>query len=114
MLRGKLLKETPAWGAPQAHYETIKDIHLRQLFAQDTSRDARFAAEGAGLYLDFSKNRITDETVRLLVQLARERGVAERRDAIPELESKAEPNLEHDSSTNSLIRRYRGLKETSR
>jgi glucose-6-phosphate isomerase len=82
MLEGKLLKETPAWGALQAHYEKIKDIHLRQLFAEDASRDAHFTAEGADLYLDYSKNRITDETVRLLVQLARERGVAERRDAM--------------------------------
>ena len=68
--------------ALQAHYEEIKDIHLRKLFADDPDRAARFTAEGADLYLDFSKNRITDETVRLLVQLARERGVAEaaRRD----------------------------------
>jgi glucose-6-phosphate isomerase len=82
MLEGKLLRETPAWNALQAHYEKIKDIHLRQLFAEDASRGARLTAEGADLYLDFSKNRITDETVRLLVQLARERGVAERRDAM--------------------------------
>ncbi len=82
MLRSKLLKETPAWGILQAHYKKIKDIHLRQLFWEDSSRADRFTAEGAGLCLDFSKNRITDETVRLLVQLARERGVAERRDAM--------------------------------
>ncbi len=82
MLESKLLKETPAWGTLQVHYKKIKDIHLRQLFWEDSSRADRFTAEGAGLYLDFSKNRITDETVRLLVQLARERGVAERRDAM--------------------------------
>ena len=82
MLESKLPKETPAWGTLQAHYKKIKDIHLRQLFWEDSSRADRFTAEGAGLYLDFSKNRITDETVRLLVQLARERGVAERRDAM--------------------------------
>ena len=82
MLEGKPLIETPAWGALQAHYETIKDIHLRQLFADDPDRGEHFAVEGAGLYLDYSKNRITDETVRLLVQLARERSVAERRDAM--------------------------------
>ncbi len=82
MLRSKLLKETPAWGILQAHYKKIKDIHLRQLFWEDSSRADRFTAEGAGLCLDFSKNRIADETVRLLVQLARERGVAERRDAM--------------------------------
>ncbi len=82
MLKSKLLKETPAWGTLQAHYKKIKDIHLRQLFWEDSSRADRFTAEGAGLCLDFSKNRIADETVRLLVQLARERGVAERRDAM--------------------------------
>ncbi len=82
MLKGKLLTDTPAWGALQAHYEKIKNIHLRQLFWEDASRADRFTAEGAGVYLDFSKNRITDETVRLLVQLARERGVAERRYAM--------------------------------
>ena len=74
--------ETVAWRALQAHYETIKDIHLRQLFAADSSRGERLTAEGAGLYLDYSKNRVTDETVRLLLQLARERGVSERRDAM--------------------------------
>jgi glucose-6-phosphate isomerase len=82
MLEGKPLKETPAWDALQAHYEKIKDVHLRQLFAEDATRGAHFTAEGADMYLDFSKNRITDETVRLLVQLANERGVAERRDAM--------------------------------
>ena len=81
-MESKLLKTTPAWNALQAHYEEIKDVHLRQLFAEDASRGARLTAEGAELYLDFSKNRITDETIRLLVQLARERGVAERRDAM--------------------------------
>ena len=59
-----------------------KDIHLRHVFAEDLNRGARFTVEGMGLYLDFSKNRITDESVRLLVQLARERGVEERRDAM--------------------------------
>jgi glucose-6-phosphate isomerase len=77
-----LLTKSPAWRALCMHYEKVKDIHLRQLFAEDANRGARFTAEGAGLYLDFSKNRITDETVRLLVQLARERGVEERRDAM--------------------------------
>jgi glucose-6-phosphate isomerase len=76
------LTKSPAWCALRAHYQKIKDIHLRELFAQDAGRGARFSAEGAGLYLDFSKNRITDETVRLLVQLAEDRGVEERRDAM--------------------------------
>jgi glucose-6-phosphate isomerase len=74
--------ETPAWKALQAHFAEIKDAHLRQLFADDPGRAERFAVEGAGLHLDYSKNRITDETIKLLLQLARERGVAERRDAM--------------------------------
>jgi glucose-6-phosphate isomerase len=74
--------ETLSWNALQAHYEKMKDVHLRQLFADDPQRGTRLTAEGAGLYLDYSKNRITDETMRLLVQLARERGVTERRDAM--------------------------------
>jgi glucose-6-phosphate isomerase len=76
------LTEEPSWLALQAHYEKIKDIHLRQLFADDPSRGDRLAATAVGLYLDYSKNRITDETIRLLVQLADERGVADRRDAM--------------------------------
>lgn len=82
MSQNKPLKESPAWGALQAHYERIRGIHLRQLFAEDPNRGARFVAEGADVFLDFSKNRINEETVRLLVQLARERGVEERRDAM--------------------------------
>jgi glucose-6-phosphate isomerase len=76
------LTESPSWHALQAHYEKVKDIQLRQLFAGDLSRGNRLAAEAAGLYLDYSKNRITDETVRLLIHLAQERGVAIRREAM--------------------------------
>jgi glucose-6-phosphate isomerase len=76
------LSETVSWRALQTHYETIKDVSLRRLFAEDSGRGERLVAESAGLYLDYSKNRITDETLRLLVQLAKERGVAERRDAM--------------------------------
>jgi glucose-6-phosphate isomerase len=82
MQESKPLTKSLAWSALRAHYEKIKDIHLRQLFATDSERGTRFTAEGADVYLDFSKNRITDETIRLLVQLARERGVGERRDAM--------------------------------
>jgi glucose-6-phosphate isomerase len=78
----KRLTETPAWQALQAHYEKIKDVPLRQLFAEDPERGQRLVAQSDGLYLDYSKNRITDETIRLLMQLANERGVAERRDAM--------------------------------
>ena len=76
------LTGAPSWGALQAHYEKVKDIQLRELFAGDPSRGDRLTAEAAGLYLDYSKNRITDETIRLLVRLAKERGVADRRDAM--------------------------------
>jgi glucose-6-phosphate isomerase len=76
------LTATPAWTALTSHHAQIKDAHLRKLFADDPGRAERFSAEGAGLFLDYSKNRITDETVRLLLQLAEERGVAKRRDAM--------------------------------
>jgi glucose-6-phosphate isomerase len=66
----------------QSHHEQIKDHHLRELFAQDPARGERLTAQAAGLYLDYSKNRVTDETLRLLVALARESGVEERRDAM--------------------------------
>ena len=71
-----------AWQALSAHYGQIKDLHLRKLFADDPGRAQRLTVEGAGLFLDYSKNRITDETVRLLLQLAEQRGVAARRDAM--------------------------------
>ena len=74
--------QTPAWQALTTHHAQIKDVHLRKLFADDPGRAERFSAEGAGLFLDYSKNRITDETLRLLLQLAEERGVAKRRDAM--------------------------------
>jgi len=76
------LTEHPAWNALVAHHQQIKDVHLRTLFAQDSSRGERLTAEGAGLYLDYSKNRVTDDTLRLLVQLARECGLRGRIDAM--------------------------------
>ena len=76
------LTSSPAWQALQAHYEGVKDAQLKQLFATDQERGESFTAEGAGLFLDYSKNRITAETVRLLVALARERGLEERRAAM--------------------------------
>ncbi len=66
----------------QAHRELIKDRHLRELFAEDPERGERLTAEACGLYLDYSKNRVTAETMRLLIELARESGVEERRDAM--------------------------------
>jgi glucose-6-phosphate isomerase len=76
------LTTTPSWQALMTHHTQIKDLHLRDLFADDPGRAQRFSAEGAGLFLDYSKNRITDETLRLLLQLAEERGVMKRRDAM--------------------------------
>jgi glucose-6-phosphate isomerase len=76
------LTRRPSWHALQAHYQQVKDVHLRTLFAQDATRGERLVAEGAGLLLDYSKNRVTDETLRLLLQLAESEGVAARRDAM--------------------------------
>jgi glucose-6-phosphate isomerase len=76
------LRELPAWGQLEAHYEDIRGTHLRELFAADPERGERLVAEGAGLHLDFSKNRVSDETMMLLGELARQRGVEERRDAM--------------------------------
>ena len=72
------LRSRPAWSALTQHYEKIRATHLRDLFASDPSRGERMSAEGAGLYLDYSKNRITDETLALLVDLADQSGLAER------------------------------------
>jgi len=72
----------PAWQALAVHHERIKPLHLRQLFADDPGRAARFSAEGAGLFLDYSKNRITGETLDLLERLAEARNFAVRRDAM--------------------------------
>src|SRR5450759_3752789 len=76
------LTERPAWKALEVHCATIRNLHLRQLFAEDPRRGERLTAEAAGIYLDYSKNRITDETIRLLVRLAEECGLRERVDAM--------------------------------
>src|SRR5215211_7070366 len=72
------LTRRPAWQALAAHFAQLQHVHLRQLFADDPGRGERLAAEGAGLYLDYSKHRVTDETLRLLLQLAEESGLPER------------------------------------
>jgi glucose-6-phosphate isomerase len=72
------LRERRAWSALQKHYEEIRGRHLRELFAEDAERGERLVAEGAGLFLDYSKNRITDETLKLLVALAEESGLEDR------------------------------------
>ena len=76
------LTRRPAWQALEAHYHQMKDVHLRTLFAQDPARGERLVSEGAGLVLDYSKNRVNDETLRLLLQLAETAGIAARRDAM--------------------------------
>ncbi|MGP0066038.1 MAG: glucose-6-phosphate isomerase [Isosphaeraceae bacterium] len=76
------LRDRPAWNSLEAHYQKMKDVHLRRLFADDRVRGERFSVEGVGLYLDYSKNRVTDETLKLLVQLAEESGLRERIDAM--------------------------------
>ena len=76
------LRERNAWQALQRHYDEIAGRHLRDLFAEDPGRGERLTTEAAGLYLDYSKNRVTDETMRLLVELAEESGVPEHRDAM--------------------------------
>jgi glucose-6-phosphate isomerase len=76
------LRERKAWQALRRHYDEIAGRHLRDLFAEDPGRGERLTAEAVGLYLDYSKNRVTDETMRLLVELAEESGVPEHRDAM--------------------------------
>jgi glucose-6-phosphate isomerase len=74
----KPLTKRKAWKALKAHYRAVRVRHLRDLFAQDSERGERMAVEAAGIYLDYSKNRVTDETVKLLVQLAEESGLREK------------------------------------
>jgi glucose-6-phosphate isomerase len=76
------LRQRPAWKALEQHYSDVAGRHLRDLFASDPARAERFACEAVGLYLDYSKNRITEETVRLLLQLADESGLRQRIDAM--------------------------------
>jgi glucose-6-phosphate isomerase len=76
------LRQRASFKELQAHLELIKDRHLRELFSEDPARGERLTAQACGLYLDYSKNRVTDETLRLLVALARESEVEERRDAM--------------------------------
>jgi len=76
------LRTSPAWQALEAHAAEMGGAHLRELFAADPGRAERLTGEAAGLFLDYSKNRVTDETLRLLVALAEQAGVEERRDAM--------------------------------
>jgi glucose-6-phosphate isomerase len=74
------LRERPSWKALEQHHAEIGGRHLRELFAEDPGRGERLTAEAAGLYLDYSKNRVTDETLRLLIALAGESELEQRRD----------------------------------
>jgi glucose-6-phosphate isomerase len=76
------LRARPAWAALEQHFQAVRELHLRDLFGADPGRGIRLASEGAGLYLDYSKNRITDETLRLLLELAEQSGLAERTEAM--------------------------------
>ncbi len=76
------LTRLPAWQALARHYPTVRDVHLRALFGDDSRRGERLTAEAAGLFLDYSKHRVTDETLRLLVGLAEESGLRARIDAM--------------------------------
>jgi glucose-6-phosphate isomerase len=76
------LTRHPEWAALQEHYRKIKAVHLRQLFADDPTRGERLTAEAVGLYFDYSKHRLTNETIRLLVQLAEACGLREHIDAM--------------------------------
>ena len=76
------LTQLAAWKALTAHYEKIRNKHLRDLFKEDPGRGTRLNAEAEGIYLDYSKHRITDETLKLLLQLAEESGVKARLDAM--------------------------------
>lgn len=89
---GVPLTMRPAWKALETHHARLRDVHLRTLFAEDPGRGERLTAEAAGLYLDYSKHRVTPETMRLLVALAQEVGLGRRIEAM-------------------LIRRYRQRRE---
>jgi glucose-6-phosphate isomerase len=76
------LTHRPSWQKLEKHYQQTRDLHLRTLFAQDSRRGEQFALDAVGIYLDYSKNRITDETIRLLLELAESSGLRERINAM--------------------------------
>src|SRR5579871_3815797 len=76
------LTQRPEWKALEEHYAQMRDVYLRELFAQDPQRGERLAVEAAGFYLDYSKNRLNDETLRLLLRLAESSGLRQRIDAM--------------------------------
>ena len=80
--RARSTSRHAAWQALADHYETVRDLHLRKLFADDPTRGERMTAEAAGVYLDYSKHRINDETLKLLIELAEQSGLRARIDAM--------------------------------
>src|SRR5438552_4076094 len=78
----KPLTDRRAWKALESHCRRTRKLHLRTLFAADPKRGTRLTAEAAGLFLDYSKNRVTDQTLKVLLQLAKESGLRERIDAM--------------------------------
>jgi len=76
------LRNRPAWKALEEHCAKVRNLHLRQLFAEDPERSKRFTLEALGLYFDYSKNRITSETIRLLLELAQQSGLRQHIDAM--------------------------------
>jgi glucose-6-phosphate isomerase len=76
------LTDNPAWQALKAHYAKVRDVHLRPLFADDPQRGEHMTAEACGIYFDYSKNRITKETLKLLLELAEAVGLRDRVDAM--------------------------------
>jgi hypothetical protein len=115
------LSKRRCWQGLSRHHEDVKDLHLRDLFASDPARGERLVAEGAGLYLDYSKNRITDETIQLLGALAEQSGLGDRIEAMfprrqdhprapdrdrtaagaRQLHQRADPPLPHDAHDES-------------
>src|SRR4051794_23715220 len=82
MTASPTLIQRPAWKALATHFCQVRGVHLRQLFADDPKRGERLTAEAAGIYFDYSKNRITDETLKLLLQLGQECGLSARIEAM--------------------------------
>ena len=139
----KSVTELPAWNALSAHFQKVGRLHFREFFAQDPKRGQRLTAEAAGIYLDYSKNRVTDETLNLLRQLAEQSGLRARIAAMFEgekINSSEKRAVLHvalrtpkgqsflvdgkdvvpgvhtalDRMTNALIRRYRTFREARR
>jgi glucose-6-phosphate isomerase len=82
IMKATPLTQRPAWKALDEHYQKVRNLHLRNLFAEDSKRGERFTLDAIGIYFDYSKNRITDETLRLLFELANSAGLRERIDAM--------------------------------